>query len=104
MGKSWTRVRNERTWEFGRDFLVQIFLTLLFGSAGALCLVVCAVEAPHNLLYLLLTPVVYLTTIYTGRAFLKARFTVSEWKRWREFLKELDAIQTVDTTFKTHDL
>lgn len=98
MQKSWTTIRSKRTFEFGRDLVAQVLLLLLFGSIGSLSLISIAWLSPTQPLFLILTPIVYITALYTGRAYFKARFAVTEWRRWQEFLKELDEEKTIHIT------
>lgn len=104
MGKTWTRIKHDRTFEFGRDVLVQVLIASFYGSAAAILSIMVWLRFAAEPIVIVLVVGVYLMLIRAGEAYRKAQFAHSEWKRWREFLKELDAIKTPDTTFSSHDL
>ena len=97
-------MKHERTFEFGRDVLVQSFLVLFFGGASVVLSLMVIIKILSEPIIIVMIPAIYLMVIRAIAAYGEARFALQEWKRWREFLKELDAIKTFDTTFTSHDL
>ncbi len=103
MPKTWTKVKHDHRFDLGRAILINLAATLFFAAAAPFVLYEILSHADHRevLKAILLVPICCFLTI---RFFRRLQESLAVWFEWKAFLRELDEIETVDTTFFTHDL